>query len=79
MYMMPIFLWSMLVNHSRHSQPHSRYFVITATSARPPRQVPTKVAATIGSCSMGIASQARRPVIGEWGTVLVSKAIVLIR
>ena len=52
-----------------------RYFVITASSAMPPMHVPMKVAAMIGSCSMGIASQARRPVIGEWGTVLVSKAM----
>ncbi len=58
-YMMPIFLWSTEVNHSCHSQPHSRYFVSAASTARPPRATTAKVAQTIGS--FGIASQFSRP------------------
>ena len=63
MYMMPIFLWSMLVNQSRHRVPQSRYFVTSASTARPAMQVPMKADRITGSCS-GNDSQPRWPVTG---------------
>ena len=64
MYMMPIFLWSMLVIQSRHSGPHSLNLVSRPSTTRPPSTTPAKVAIRIGSCS-GIAAQLSLPSRGE--------------
>src|SRR5947209_3453382 len=62
LYMMPMRLWSTLVNHSRHKYGHHPITVISASTASPPKTAPPPATNAIGS-SNGIDSQVSLPSI----------------
>ncbi len=74
MYMIPIFLWSMLQIQSRHSGPQRRNLVMAAITPSPPSMTAMKVHSTMGSCAIGTASQLSRPK-AQWEGETVSEDI----
>ena len=75
MYMIPIFLWSMLQIQSFHSGPHSLNLVMPASTARPPSTTAIKVTSTMGSCAIGMESQVMRP-NSQWAEEVCSDMFV---